>query len=163
MEQLTQTEATPRVESAAQAGRLHAEIGQSMVNTIVPKAMAIGRYLYHKKTELGHGAWLPWLESHATELGFGGTQARTYMRLYVNRRKLNLDEVSSLRLAARIVKTNRKPRQTPQETPEEIRADAYRIARLGGRLIGWFVVGFLAVGILTVLSLLFTSIIWGLL
>jgi hypothetical protein len=50
-----------------------------------------------------------------------------------------------------------------EETPEEIRADAYRIARLGGRLIGWFIVGFLAVGILTVLSLLFTSIIWGLL
>jgi hypothetical protein len=49
-----------------------------------------------------------------------------------------------------------------EETPEEIRADAYRIARLGGRIIGWFVVGSLAIGILTVLSIIFVSIIWGL-
>ena len=49
-----------------------------------------------------------------------------------------------------------------EETPEEIRADAYRIARLGGRIIGWFVVGSLAIGILTVLSIIFASIIWGL-
>jgi hypothetical protein len=106
--------AIPTVESPEDAGRLHAEVHAITTVAIVPRGIAIGEYLERMKSECGHGEWLPWLESHADVLGFKGTQARTYMRMYENRDALIAEGIATIREAQKRIETNRKRRERPE-------------------------------------------------
>ena len=80
---------------------------QGLLRTSIETAMEIGRLLTDQKTELKHGAWLPWVEEN---LPFDERTAQRYMALSEHRDEITKnDSVSDLTSAYRYVKVLDKP------------------------------------------------------
>ena len=77
---------------AAEICQLHEELG-GCLRLSVEKAIRIGELLSAQKEELGHGAFIPWVEA---SLPFDLRSAQRYMKVFRNRLELKSDSVSYL-------------------------------------------------------------------
>ena len=75
---LVTREATPLQSLAAQINEAHKEACAS-VRTALGHAARAGDFLLEAKRQLGHGAWLPWLRQHCTDVS--ERMAQKYMQL----------------------------------------------------------------------------------
>ena len=73
----------------------HAKIGGHLRNTL-DEAVRIGELLTAQKTELKHGAWIPWISEH---LPFSERLARDYMRFWNRREDLKSASLADLDLS----------------------------------------------------------------
>ena len=62
--------------------QLHNEIGELLMGTL-PRGIRIGELLTEQKADLGHGAFLPWVED---SLPFSIRTAQNYMKIFRNSR-----------------------------------------------------------------------------
>jgi len=98
-------------EEAREVAKLHNEAGRAFQDWF-QKAIRIGEVLTDVKKSLGHGSWLPWLE---TNVPFSKRTANQYMRAYQNRDKLEGTSNLSWEDVRRLTASNRKARNdTPQ-------------------------------------------------
>jgi hypothetical protein len=82
------------------------------------KAMVmVGKILWDKKQQLGHGRWIPWCEEN---LVFSYKTASNYMRLYDNRVRIFDVQPESLLQAIRLILEDSKPKRI---TPGLLSAD----------------------------------------
>lgn len=89
----------------------------------VKKAIEIGRLLTEQKSELAHGEWIPWVESNLT---FGDSMARKYMRVYANRERVTDLEVPSLRQAVALLAEPKEQPSEDQDDGPDIDPDLFR-------------------------------------
>lgn len=90
---------TPAKTTADEIRQLHDEIN-GIGRAALDKAIRIGELLTAKKADLGHGKWLPWVESEAL---FSARTATRYLGLYENREKVKSASVSDLTEAYRLL------------------------------------------------------------
>ncbi len=83
--------------------KLYKEI-ESAGKVMIDKAIRIGELLVEQKEALEHGDWIPWVEDN---LPFERGQAARYMRVYENRKELNVSSTIHLMDA---VKSLAKPK-----------------------------------------------------
>jgi Protein of unknown function (DUF3102) len=106
-----------KIESAQQANEAHRRVLNSF-----QAAIAVGEFLSQKKSELGHGNWLPWVQEN---LDFGDRTASNYMRLFKNANHLNRKGLSDLtegyRMLANRAKTENDREAKRQQYEERVR------------------------------------------
>jgi len=78
---------------------LHDSVIGGMRN-VLQNSILIGEELSKKKQELGHGNWIPWIDSN---LPFSERSARNYLRLYENRDILNRQPIADLKSAIKFL------------------------------------------------------------
>jgi N6-adenosine-specific RNA methylase IME4 len=99
----------PLDQDAAEIGRLYGQYRKGIVDAVVYWGEA-GQRLAAKKSELGHGQWLPWLAANAEVLGFGERTAQLLIKGAKANPKLdfgNLTEATALALNRQIWGNNR--------------------------------------------------------
>jgi Protein of unknown function (DUF3102) len=84
-----------KIESAEQANEAHRRILNSL-----QVAIAVGEFLSQKKSELGHGNWIPWVQEN---LDFSDRTASNYIRTFKNADFLNQKGISDSTEAYRLL------------------------------------------------------------
>jgi hypothetical protein len=88
----------------AEIRELHADIINAARSTL-EKAIRVGELLVEQKTQLEHGAWLPWVSQN---LPFTDRTARNYIGCYQNRARLKSENVSNLAGAYLLIEGSKK-------------------------------------------------------
>jgi hypothetical protein len=88
------------------------------IRTTMPKAIRIGELLTQEKQRLGHGEWLPWITAN---LPFTDRTARNYIRLYENKDRLKLENVSDLSAAYRMLSAPKDEIELPDVPGDRVK------------------------------------------
>jgi hypothetical protein len=99
----------PQDGDAVEIGDLYRKGKSSMVDS-VRYLIEAGRRLAMKKDSLGHGEWLPWLETNADALGFGERAARMLVRGANRQLTSDLSETDAIQINREIWGNNGGPR-----------------------------------------------------
>ncbi|WCL50741.1 DUF3102 domain-containing protein [Leptospira sp. GIMC2001] len=97
------------------------------LNNAIQNSILIGEKLSAKKRELGHGNWLPWVESN---LPFQERMARNYIRMYENRDFLNRQPVADLKSAIKLLSDENQSQAKPEDSPRLL----YNRWKMGGQV-----------------------------
>ncbi|PTY02387.1 hypothetical protein DB346_09800 [Verrucomicrobia bacterium LW23] len=104
----------PRIlEAFREANRLAAG-AKDQASAAVAKALECGKLLVEQKQALGHGAWLPWLDTNVPEIS--EWTARRYMGLAKRAHVLDLNDTATIRqayVATGIIPTTEKEPAAP--------------------------------------------------
>lgn len=96
------------LQAVDEINRLHAE-NCVAARTAFENGQRIGELLTEFKTGLSHGQWLPWLKANTN---INERTARNYMRIYRERDRLQIGNVSDLTAAYQLLIDRREPAET---------------------------------------------------
>lgn len=118
-----------KVSRADRINELYAEaqgIAGKAVEQLTPKFIEIGELLIEQKEELAHGEWIPWIEDN---LSFGEREARHYMRVARNRKRVS--DLPSLRQAVALLTdgSDAEPEEAPSEPEQEDDPNTIKMTR----------------------------------
>lgn len=97
-------------------GRLYTRVRAGIVESMT-MVVEIGQRLRKQKTSLKHGEWLPWLEKHEKELGFGERTATAMMKAAKSAVTADLTEAQATEIS-RLIWGNTPKLEAPKAKPK---------------------------------------------
>jgi len=114
--------------SVSEINDLHESILIDLGNA-VKSAIMIGGKLAAEKEKVGHGNWLPWIESN---LNFSISTATRYMKLWEHREIVNSSSMTNLESALKLISGS--TREEKDITPVRNASDIYKDYHAGGTI-----------------------------